>query len=177
MTYPDWQVPAQLLDQSAAPPSMDQMELVALLRIQLEGNEPYSVVAAIIEAHLKPKIWGLEEAPATHRQLAYLHELAGSHFMQKALSISVASAWIQHYLGSRTSKRLRELKLKAGDEVVMARVFPDPLTSIPIEWVDEFTVSSIGANGLVYFKGGNGKCGWPTTLSHKLNHKKATLPY
>jgi hypothetical protein len=42
----------------------------------------------------------------------------------------------------------------------------DPVTGELHEYVSPpMVISSIGSNGLVYFRGGNGQCGWPSSLS------------
>jgi hypothetical protein len=82
-----------------------------------------------------------------------------------SLSKSLASAWINHYLAVRNADRLQELRLARGDRVVHQRTWVDHSTGELNNWSDRHVVSSIGARGLVYFKGGNGKCGWPTNLS------------
>jgi len=78
-----------------------------------------------------------------------------------------ASAWIDHHLRLRTIAALERLRLRAGDVVVKKVEHVDPGTGEFHEYVSPILViSSIGSHGLVYFKGGNGQCGWPSSLSH-----------
>ena len=77
----------------------------------------------------------------------------------------VASACSAQHLCLRTANALQTLQLKAGDQVryVVERV--DPVSGEVEDVGHTVTVSSIGSSGLVYFRGGNGACGWPARLS------------
>jgi hypothetical protein len=121
----------------------------------------------MLEEYLRPTIWGTEtEAePATERQRAFLKALGSTRSAQPSLTKPVASAWIDHHLSLRNTQRLRDLLLARGDAVLKRTVWPHTQTVRPHESLEYSIVSSIGANGLVYFKGGNGKCGWPSTLT------------
>jgi hypothetical protein len=44
------------------------------------------------------------------------------------------------------------------------------------ESLDYRIVSSVGSNGLVYFKGGNGQCGWPANLRRAEGEDPSTYP-
>lgn len=71
------------------------------------------------------------------------------------------SAWIDHHLARGTAHVLEQLKLRNGDTVAVRWSYA---TDEPTRaW--EAQVSSIGANGLVYFKGGNGQCAWPRSIT------------
>lgn len=76
----------------------------------------------------------------------------------------VASAWIDYFLTLRSIECLNTLQLAAGDRVLLSREYTDRSTRERHTWEDEVTVSSIGSNGLVYFKGGNGQCAYPHRL-------------
>jgi hypothetical protein len=122
------------------------------------------VAAVMLEEHLQPLIWGRNPEHATDRQRAFLVEL-GSHEADNAdLSKQVASAWIDHCLAVRTALCLKRLLLVSGDAVVKRSLWRNPEDGTPHEMLAYAVVSSIGANGLVYFRGGNGQCGWPSSL-------------
>jgi len=131
----------------------------------------------MLEDHLRPRIWAdatREAAPATEKQLNFLEALAhDGPWRRSSLSKGVASAWIGHHLTARNAERLRELRLRAGDQVINARTWVDHDTGELHTLLDHFVVSSIGSAGLVYFKGGNGKCAWPSRLSHADEAKKS----
>lgn len=127
----------------------------------------------MLEEYLRPRIWGVltpKASPATSKQLEFLGAIARDRsFERVSLSKSLASAWIGHYLAVRTADSLQKLRLAAGDRVVHQSTSVDHSTGELHDWTNFCIVSSIGARGLVYFKGGNGKCGWPTNLSRWSN--------
>jgi len=164
MTFPDWKESTRLLEEAAGPPTAEQLDLAATIGLRYVG-EPRVVFAAAIEAWLHPAIRQEQPKPATGRQLSFLDELGHEHEVA-GLSRSVASAWIQHYLSVRTARALNELQLSAGDLIDQEHRHVDPTTGQLRVWFQKQTVSSIGRNGLVYFRGGNGRCGWPTQLRH-----------
>lgn len=108
---------------------------------------------------------GGESERATDRQRAFLVEL-GSHVADDAgLTKRTASAWIQHHLALRSIESLRRLTLVRDDAVIKRTCWRHPETERPCETLDYAVVSSIGADGMVYFRGGNGRCGWPSSLT------------
>jgi hypothetical protein len=122
----------------------------------------------MLEEHIRPQIWGAEAVgePASEKQRRFLKSLGGSAVANSpSLTKRVASAWIDHYLAMNTAESLRRLQLKTDDAVIRRTIWNKTVPSIaPHETLEYFRVSSIGADGLVYFKGGNGKCGWPSSL-------------
>lgn len=165
MTYSDWREPARLLEAATGPARPEQLDLANRTGLVLEGHEPHGVVAVLLEDHLRPAIWGLEVEPATDRQRSFLSELGSPAAVQTHLSKSAASAWIDYQLSLQTLGCLRALRLVAGDEVIKMHTWTDRVSGEIHHFNDRFIVSSVGANGLVYFKGGNGRCGWPSQLS------------
>ena len=162
MSFPDWREPTRRLEAAAGPATVEQLDLAAKIGIR-HDDEPRAVLAAAIEAFLRPTIWQERPKTATERQLAFLDELG--HMAEMAeLPRSVASAWIEHYLSLRTARELRKLRLRAGDVVDHEHRHVDPTTGELRVWSQEQTVSSIGGSGLVYFRGGNGQCSWPSHL-------------
>ncbi|MCD9152937.1 hypothetical protein [Aeromicrobium duanguangcaii] len=170
MTFLDWIEPVRLLREESGPVLVEQLELGVQVGIPLSADVPRGVAAAMLEEHLRPRIWGAlsrEDAPATQKQREFLMAIAHDRsFEGGPLGKSLASAWIKHYLAVRTADRLQELRLSAGDQVVHKQTWADHSTGEVHDWSDRQVVSSIGSRGLVYFKGGNGKCGWPANLSH-----------
>ena len=107
--------------------------------------------------------------------MAFLEEL-GHPREVAGLSRSVASAWIEHYLSVRAARALEELRLRAGDVVDHEHRHVDPTTGEMHVWFQRQTVSSIGRNGLVYFRGGNAQCGWPSQLHRNRNSRQDCHP-
>jgi hypothetical protein len=168
MTYSDWQEPLRLLELSIGPPTSGQRALANQFGLLLNGNESYGVAGVMLEDRLMPLIWdeGAVSELASERQRNFLRSLGAVSVAQSAsLTKRVASAWIDHQLAVRTAEQLRRLRLKAGDAVIKRTVSSSHPDDIAVhEALEFYYVSSIGADGLVYFKGGNGKCGWPSTL-------------
>jgi hypothetical protein len=162
VTFPDWREPARLLRAATGPSSDEQRRIATAVGCPF-GDEPRGVFSAIIEAWLEPILWSREPLPATERQWAFLRELGHVSTFQNLVR-PVASAWIEHYLSLRTAERLEALEVQAGDHLYRELSFTDPDTGEITSLGDVVTVSSIGANGLVYFRGGNGKCAWPGNL-------------
>lgn len=165
MAFDDWREPVQRLEVATGPASDEQMRLASLLGVPHDG-EPFAVTAALLEDSLRPAIRREIPPSATPRQLEFLAEL-GHPESAPSMTRGVASAWIEHYLARRTATRLRELRLRAGETVTCAKRYVDEETGEMYEDRREATVSSIGANGLVYFKGGNGRCGWPSDITRE----------
>lgn len=121
------------------------------------------MLTAVIECWLRPTLYGDTAQAATEKQLRFLSELGHTEVSPTMLR-PVASAWIDHYLSLRTADALESLQLKAGDQVHYAVEYVDHVSGEVADIGGVVTVSSIGSNGLVYFRGGNGACGWPTRL-------------
>ena len=151
------------IEAATGPASDEQLRLASFLGVPHE-TEPFAVTARLLEDFLRPLIWQEVPPGATPRQLAFLAEL-GHPESGAPMTKAVASAWIEHHLARRTAARLRDLRLRAGETVMHVSKWVDEGTGEIHEDRREVTVSSIGATGLVYFKGGNGQCGWPTNIS------------
>lgn len=164
MTYPDWLEPARLLREVTGPATKEQLRVAEALGVQYSG-QPRAVFSAVIEAWLQPTLWLKRPLPATDRQVDFLEQL-GHHDDSGSLLRPVASAWIDHYLSLRTATDLEALKPRRGDRLHYENLAAHPETGEVIDLGGEVTVSSIGARGLVYFRGGNGRCGWPGKVRH-----------
>jgi hypothetical protein len=138
--------------------SQDQRSLAALLRIEI-GGDSYDIAAAKLLDAVAAAIGFEPPEQASDRQKAFALSLdldvAGD-------SKRVASARIAEALLAKNLAAVAELDLKPGDRVVRTGhlEFEGDLHTIS----EEFVVSSIHANGRVYFKGGNGQGAWPTQL-------------
>lgn len=173
VTYLDWTEPARLLEAGLLPATEEQLALAAFLDLGLDEDLPRGVAAVMLEGAVRPYIAGVSarastaELEPTERQMAFLNEIAYSEIWTRApLNRRTASAWIGHFLAERTARRLREMKLARGDRVTKTGTRVDHATGELHEWSQQYEVSSISANGLVYFRGGNGQCGWPNSLTH-----------
>ena len=164
MPFPDWREAVRILEVKTGATSEPQRRLARAVGLGLNGDEPHCVSGALLDDYLRPLIWSTESEPATDSQRRFLSELGGVHATDPELTKSVASAWIDHQLCLRTIASLNSLALTSGDAVIRRRSWRNPELGKIVESLDYFVVSSIGTSGLVYFKGGNGACGWPFSL-------------
>jgi hypothetical protein len=168
MTYSDWQEPLRLLELSIGPPTSRQRTLANQFGLLLNDDELYRVAGVMLEDHLMRLVWdeSTVSEPASERQRNFLRSLGAVWIAQSgSLSKGVASAWIDHHLAVRTAEQLRRPRLKADDAVIKRTISSKQLDYIAVyETLEFYYVSSIGADGLVYFKGCSGKCGWPSWL-------------
>ncbi len=165
VTYPDWREPVRRLRATTGPATAEQLRIAAAVGCPPHNNEPCGDPHRHDDrlAQAGDASHGNDPSPPTDRQRAFLERL-GHGDAPPEMHRPVASAWIDHYLSVRTAHALENLELKAGDEVHRQRDHVDPSTGEVVELGGTVTVSSIGSNGLVYFRGGNGQCGWPTNL-------------
>ncbi|CAN5408295.1 hypothetical protein BH09ACT7_BH09ACT7_05090 [soil metagenome] len=161
-SYPDWQEPLRLLSASVEPATEAQLALAELLGFVLSGAEPRAVAAVLLEDHLQPKIWGKQPEPATEPQIALLARLDAPQAHLPGLTKTSASAWIDHHLTLKTIEDLIRLRPAKNDAMIERRV--TETLDRQLESLTFRVISSIGADGLVYFKGGNGQCSRPHRL-------------
>jgi hypothetical protein len=141
----------------------DQAALAGVIGLKLLGTEPRAVVAEMIEDEIAPAVWGEARVPATQRQRAFLAELDPS-LATDLMSLRVADAWIRHLLLLRRAEVLTARRLQRGMQVVKTVHWTDPATGEGRDLMTKHEVSSIGSNGRVHFKGGNGQGAWPDEL-------------
>lgn len=79
----------------------------------------------------------------------------------------VASAWIEHYYATPCAEALKRWKPVRGDVVTLEHDRLDVTTGELYRTTTDGAISSIGDNGLIYFRGGNGKGGWATHITRK----------
>jgi len=159
MTFPTWHEPVRLLEVGTRPATNQQRKLASTVGLALVGTEPRGVAAVLLEEHLQPFIWGKESDRATDRQRAFLVELGSSVADDAGLTKRTASAWIEYHLALRNIECLRYLALVRDDAVIKRTRWRHPETGRLYKTLDYAVVSSIRANGMVYFRGGDGKCG------------------
>ena len=130
-----------------------QIQIAKDLGIEV-SKDSFRVAAARILDLVAPAI-GYNAKPATSKQVEFAKGLG---IDVTSDSSRVASARIQDKLEEVNSRALKELRLAPGDKVVVRKTY----TFSGQEYMDEreYVVSSIKDNGMVYFKGGNGKCAW-----------------
>jgi hypothetical protein len=168
MTYPNWREPVAILKARCGPATAEQISLATATGLDLSPELPATVAASLLDAYLRPTIWATSRpAPrtASAKQRTYLASLAPG-LDASTMSLTEASAWIDHFLSLRTVAALEELRLRSDDRVVVSREFTNAATGeLTSSTSSPMRVSSIGGSGLVYFRGGNGQCAWPSSLA------------
>lgn len=164
MVFASYVEAVEVMQNSIRRASKEQLDLANLTGCDVPPGAPLLIAAAYLHDHLDPVIDdGGNPRPASDRQMSFLKALAGEQVVGSDLSMRVASAWIDYHLTVRTIERLEDLKLVAGHEVILSHDWVAPGGG-QYHYEQAMVVSSIGANGLVYFKGGNGKCAYPHRL-------------
>jgi len=165
MVHVDWIGPLRHLQQFTGPPSARQKELANSLDLQVTDAMPWGVAAVLIESHVSSVVWGTTPKPVTKPQSGLLRQLGHSGAVD---SRTIASAWIEHYYATRCADALKRWKPMRGDVVTLEH---DRLAWVSTgelyRTTTEGAISSIGDSGLIYFRGGNGKCGWATHITRK----------
>lgn len=163
IAYPDWREPVRLLEAQTRERATDkQRDLATATRLALTGSEPRTIVAAMLEDHVRPMIHGVDTDGATERQRALLRSFGAAAAADAELSNRTASAWIDHHRALETIEHLRRLRPAQGDAVTKRS--RHHVGDTLYEDVEYGVVSSIGADGRVYFAGGGGKSARPSSL-------------
>jgi hypothetical protein len=164
MVHVDWIGPLRHLHQFTGPPSARQKELANSLGLRVTDATPWGVAAVLIESHVSSVVWGTTPKPVTEPQNGLLGQLGHPGAVD---SRRVASAWIEHYYATRCGDALKRWKPVRGDKVTLEHDRFDVATGEFYRTTTDGVISSIGDNGLIYFRGGNGKCGWATHITRK----------
>ncbi|WP_153001289.1 hypothetical protein [Microbacterium testaceum] len=140
-----------------------QVELAHLVGCSTDPAAPFDVVAARLEAFLRPRIHGSAAGPLppTSAQLRFLADLDPSFELRDEAGAEVC-AWIDHHLRLTTVSAYEKLRLRRDDAVLVHHSYR--VIGLDTERPGKATVSSIGADGRVYFRGINGGSAWPTAI-------------
>ncbi len=142
----------------------EQKKLLTFLGINLSSNLPYLVVAAKLRDNLA-KILDMPRPKEPN-----LFQMSRIEFLKidsdgiiEPKSNSEAEAWGKHLSLIRRMEHLKRLQIESGDivEVISENYFAE--------------VSSIGEEGRVYFKGGNGAASWPDLLEVRAKRDDQSL--
>lgn len=140
-----------------------QVDIGHRLGLDLAG-ETYAVAAAKILDVVGAAIGDTRryEHP-TEKQIAFGNTLGADVRNQ---TFRVASAMLEDALLERNKRAIEQMDLKSGDLVVKRHRF-EHIGKVH-EWEQEFVVSSIRSDGLVYFKGSGCRCAWASTIDEKI---------
>lgn len=145
--------------QADQPPTDFQLELAEWLGVDVEDSTRW-VAAARLEDAVSPAIEPDEEIePVSERQRQLADEL-GLNVEDETSRVAYAKIGEEYY--RRNKRALEESGLEPGDRV--RKKFEFKRGDEVHVFHREYTVSSIGDDLKVYFKGGGGKQAWPTEL-------------
>jgi hypothetical protein len=147
------------MDTERSQPTEEQKKIASLLNIDV-STDSQEVAAARIREVVEPAINpdGGYRSP-TQSQIELAQKLG--------LDVSSDSFWvcfakISEKLDELNQEALERLQLMTGDWVKRIQFVEFKGKRHRIE--KKYQVSSVGRDGKVYFKGGNGYCAWPTQL-------------
>lgn len=160
MVFHTWPPALEAVRASIGPPSPELVDLAQRLDVEYDSNWPNMVVVAALRDRVDPLLHERPIEAPTERQEDYLWTLAREVglVVDAPRTLREASAWIDFLLATRTAAVLSEMKPNRGDVVDKVRVSPGG------ENGSRHVISSIREDGLVYFRGGNGYCGWVSSL-------------
>ena len=144
-------------------PNEHQKSIANLLGIDI-SQDTLEIAAARIEDFVSPAIYpGKPARMPTDKQILFASSL-GIDVTKD--SFCIASVKIDQELQAKNRRAIIEMNLKPGDCVVKHESvrFNDETHDLDREYI----ISSIGRNGRIWFKGGNGQGAWATQLE-KLN--------
>jgi len=129
------------------PASQFQRKIAGFLGIAIDDSS-FAIAAAQIESAISEAIYPkyTPALPATEKQVVFAADL-GLNVSQD--NMKVASARIQEALDQRNATLIRDMQITPGTRVKWRK------------WNQVKTISSISANGRLWFKGGNGSGAFP----------------
>ncbi len=147
--FRSWQEATTALTEASAPATREQLALADKIGIQISPTIPRVVAAATLRVALEPVTRNHITSAPVERFEEHLASLR--HDSDPAVDAAhgeEASAWIEYLHLVRRREALARLRLCEGD-----------IVTTPHHEVAQ--VSSIGADGRVYFRGGLGQSSWP----------------
>jgi hypothetical protein len=148
-TKPRWQVVAEMLAKEAASPTPAQLAIAKKLGLTLAADTPSYVAAVELRVALSEELAVSKGYRAYAGEIDYLHsledelDLARSPF-EPGDSRDLVSAWTSSRWAIRSARRLEEIKPELGDVLATEK------GGQTVEGV----LSSITADGALFFKGG-----------------------
>ena len=150
--FRSWREATTALTEASAPATGEQLALADKIGIKITPTTPRVVAAATLRVALEPVIGNHITSAPVERFKEYLASLR--HDSDPAIDAAngeEASAWIEYLHLVRRREALARLRLCEGD-----------IVKTPHHEVAR--VSSIGADGRVYFRGGLGQSSWPDVV-------------
>jgi hypothetical protein len=160
MVFHTWAPAFEAVCASVGPPSPELVDLAQRLDVKYGRNWPGKVLVAAIRDRIDPLLFHRPIPDPTDSQEAYLATLSREVglVVESPRTLREASAWIEVLLATRSAAALSRMRPNRGDVVDKIR------GSSHGEDGSRHVISSIRDDGLVYFRGGNGYCGWVSSL-------------
>lgn len=147
MAFASWQSVVDILTARTGPPTAQQIRLGSLLRVDVPAGVPGRVYAAALRRHVASELELRRSPPPTAGQLDLLSSLSEEverPTIGQVPDADCVDAWVQTFFDLRSITALTANEFAVGDIVDVG----------PIRGLAE--VSSIGADGALFFRGGQG---------------------
>ena len=152
-----WEEVASKLEAFVTGPTPEQTDVAKSLKIEIDPSMPAPVAAVILKSRLSDAIIEpLKTGAEIPENLTQLEEELGLEHTKAFITGTFAErdAWFKSRYILMTVNGLKKLQPRVSDVVVRA---DDPNR--------QMVISSIGENGRIYMKGGNGLGAWPNHLT------------
>ncbi len=133
----------------------EQVQIAARLGVDVCG-EADSVASARIHDAVSGALLDNPPRPATMRQRMFAEKLGAA--LPEGASVRVASAIIATEVERRLKRAIDSMKLGTG--VIVAVDHPVTYDGGNVTLTLIYAISSVRDDGMVFFRGGNGKCAW-----------------
>lgn len=159
MSYDNWREPWRILRQRAGPATAEQRKLAEYLGVPLPRRVRHLVAAALLQDALSGVLGKGSTQPPSVGQLDYLHDLAPYRKSDDGSpkSAAVVSALIDLCLARRAAEALNAFKPARGDIAFEWARHLDLRSDVDYDPARLRIISSIGADGRVYFEGGGNR--------------------
>ncbi|MEW2467653.1 Shedu anti-phage system protein SduA domain-containing protein [Streptomyces sp. NPDC046994] len=154
MAAAEWETVATRLRQKWLGPSDEQSRLAGLLATDLGEDVPAPVAAALLRAWLRKPLELPRAQEATDKEIELLRAIAaetGVAFPVGVRERDLLDSWLEAMKAKRAAEFLEKWTPARGDVVVIGKSGKER----------SYVISSIGASGQLYFRGGRGQRAWP----------------
>lgn len=153
MTLENWQEAVKALEEITGPMTALQQSIVELLGSGISVDTPRPIADALISLELNRDLGLVTPRTISEGQSFRIDELSKpTDFQFEPRTFVEAEAYIHYLRLRRRAESIKKLQLNRGD---IAQTVDG----------DKAEVSSIGKDGRIYFKGGQGFGSWPDLLS------------
>ncbi|WP_406515649.1 DUF4263 domain-containing protein [Streptomyces sp. NBC_00873] len=154
MVAAEWETIAIDLRKKWLGPTDEQRRLAGLLALDLDGDVPAPVVAALLRARLREALELPRAQEASDNEIKLLRTVAaetGISFPAEVWERDLLDSWLEAMHAKRAYEHLERWSPARGDVVVTKKSGKER----------SHVISSIGASGQLHFRGGRGQRAWP----------------